>query len=138
MAPAPAAFDLPRGFIDEWCARDLRIDGTLRTVIASPATGRDREIYDGRRGTMLGVNLVLRGAGRYVEPSGRTHALAPGVLFHRFPRVAHQTWFDPASGYIELFIVFDGATGALLRQTGLIAADPVVNVGVDPAIIQSY
>jgi AraC-like DNA-binding protein len=138
MASPPAAFDLPRGFLDEWASRDLRFDGTLRTLIASPDVGSGYADYDGARGTNLGINLVLRGSGRYVEASGREHALFPGALFHRFPRVPHETWFDPASGYTELYLVLDGATGSLLKQCGLIAADPVINVGVDPVILQSY
>jgi AraC-like DNA-binding protein len=138
MPAAPQSFDLPRGFFDEWSSRSLRIDDHVRMLVVSPMLGRDAIEFGTRRSALLGVNLVLRGRGRYVEGSGREHELRPGVLFHRFPGIEHTTDFDPASGYAELFVVVDAMTGPQLMASGLIDPSPVLEVGVDPVIIQSF
>jgi AraC-like DNA-binding protein len=134
-----AAFELPRGFFDEGGHRDLRIDGTLRSLVASAKEHGSRpDRYVPSRRPNLGVNLTLRGRGRFTESSGAVHELSAGTLFHRYPGAVYQTWFDPASDYAELFVVFDAATGMRLVEAGLISTVPVLSVGVDPVIIDSF
>jgi AraC-like DNA-binding protein len=136
----PAAFDLPRGFFAENGHRDLRIDGSLRSLVVGSKEhhGRPERQPAAWKRPNLGINLTLRGRGRYIDAGGREHELQPGVLFHRYTSVAHQTWFDIASGYAECFVVFDAATGQRLLESGLISTVPVLNVGVDPVIIDSF
>jgi AraC-like DNA-binding protein len=135
----PAAFDLPRGFFAENGHRDLRIDGTLRSLVASSKEhGRTPDRYVPSKRPNLGVNLTLRGRGRFTESTGKVHELTAGTLFHRYPGAVYQTWFDPESDYAELFVVFDAATGLRLVDAGLISSVPVLNVGTDPVILDSF
>jgi len=133
------AFTLPPAFFSESGSRRLRIDAGIRSLVASAKAHGPRPMQHTKAHfKSLGINLVLRGRGRYVEASGQAHELLPGWLFHRYPGIMHTTWFDPESDYAECFVVFDGDTGAQLLKTGLIAASPLVNVGVDPVVLEEF
>lgn len=132
-------FALPDGFFDERGSRELRLHGRPGVLVASSKRyGRRIPDIDGRRFGVLGINLVLRGRGRYVEPDGRTHDLLPGTLFQRYPRAPSPTWFDPESDFAECFLVFDEATGTQLIALGLLPSAPVVDVGVDRVIVEEF
>jgi len=133
------AFDLSATLFSESGSRRLRIDASVRSLVASArAHGRRPMQHPHVQFKTLGINLVLRGRGRYVEQSGQVHELLPGWLFHRYPGIVHTTWFDPESDYAECFVVFDGETGNQLLKTGLISAVPLVNVGVDPVVLEEF
>jgi AraC family transcriptional regulator of arabinose operon len=135
----PQGFDLPATFFSESGSRRLRIDAGNRSLVAIPRAHGHRPLqHPDARFKTLGINLVLRGRGRYVEPTGKVHELVPGWLFHRYPGIVHSTWFDPESDYAECFVVFDGDTGAQLVKTGLISASPLVHVGVDPVVLEEF
>jgi len=133
------AFDMTPAFFSETGSRRLRIDANLRSLVASAkAHGMRPSQHSGGQFQTLGINLVLRGRGRYVESSGQVHELLPGWLFHRYPGINHTTWFDPTSDYAECFVVFDAVTGEQLLKTGLISASPLVNVGIDPVLLEEF
>jgi AraC-like DNA-binding protein len=130
-------FDIPEGFFDEAASRNLRFDGVLRgLVLASKETGARRERYEPARWQGLSVNLVVRGRGRYLEDSGESHELQPGTIFHRYPGVDHTTEFGPQ--FAESFIVFDRYTGPGLITAGIIATAPVIHVGTDAVVLESF
>ena len=133
------AFTLTGRFFELTGARNLRIDASVRGLNAgTKAHGVRPHRHNNVAYNFLGVNFVLRGRGRYIDAAGKAYELAPGVLFHRFPGVLHSTHFDPASDYAEFFVVFDNLTGEQLMKLGMIAPQPVVNVGVDPIVLEEF
>lgn len=118
--------------------RDLRIDGSLHTLILGVKGYGARGHQQRGAQRFLGVNLVLRGTGRYQDAAGRVEALSPGTLFHRYPQVDHATWFDGGSDFAECFVCIDPRTAGHLQALGLIAATPVVPVGVDARVIAQF
>jgi AraC-like DNA-binding protein len=134
-----AAFTLNKRLLETAGSRDLQIDGTVRGVSANVTSHgarphrHERVAYD-----FLGINVVLRGRGVYIDATGKSFDLVPGTLFHRFPGVTHTTRFDAASDYTEFHIVFDGITGRQLLQLGLVPDNAVIDVGVDPLVLDEY
>ena len=49
---------------------------------------------------------VIRGEGKYVDPSGNVHPLTPGCVFQRHPGALHSTYINPESGWSECFLDF--------------------------------
>ncbi len=137
-AKMPGQFDLRRPFLELKATRDLRLDGAPKVlVVQAKEYGKRVERYT-HGAAMFGVNLVLRGGGRYIDAQGKTHELRPGVLFHRYPGPTHATWFDPASDYAECFVVFDAATGTSLVSAGALSSTPVHDIGVDAVILDEF
>ena len=72
------AFRIPHALFDERAMRDLRIDDTRRSLVAiSKAHGRQPNQHDKYVVNKFCTNFVLRGRGRFVEASGKTHELSP-------------------------------------------------------------
>ena len=134
-----AEFALNKRLFELTGARNLHIDSHIRGINAgAKAHGsrphkHERVTYD-----FLGVNFVLRGSGEYIDAAGKKYELAPGVLFHRYPGVLHTSRFDPSSDYAELYVVIDDFTGRQLIETGFISPQAVMNVGVDPVVLDEF
>ena len=132
-------FVLNNRFFEQSGGRDLHLDDSRRGVNAgAKAHGVRPNRHENIVPAFLGVNFVLRGTGRYTDATGKTVPLSPGMLFHRYPGVMHSTWFDPVSDYAEFFVCIDAFTGNQLLKLGLIVAQPVVNVGIDPVILDEF
>ncbi len=133
-------FTIPERVIKDACTRVLRVDTVWRYIIAggkNHGTKPDKHVNT----TMpsLGINVVLRGRGKYIDAAGREYDLYPGILFHRFPNKIHTTWFDPASEYTEFFVCIDSNTAAQLGQLGLVSTTaPLVDLGVSEVITDEY
>ena len=134
-----ASFVIPDRIIQDAMTRALRIDNVWRYIIAggrAHGTSPDRHVKTAMKS--LGLNLVLRGKGKYIDDTGREYDLYPGIVFHRFPNKIHTTWFDPDSDYTEFFVCLDAATAAQMQQLGLVSQSPLLDVGVSQVIIDEY
>ena len=74
---------------------------------------------------------VVRGTGRFVEPSGVEHILGPGSIFQRHPNSAYRTSIDPESNWLECFIDLGPETYKLLKLTQVIRDEYVYTVKPD-------
>jgi AraC-like DNA-binding protein len=134
-----AGFSFNNKLFDDSATRPLRIDDIWRyIIIGGKAHGAQPDRHEKKVYTQFCSNFVLRGRGRYTDANGRTYELAPGTLFHRFPGVVHSTWYDPESDYAEFFIVIDPATSVQVQKLGLLATEPVMNVGEDQVVLEEY
>ena len=132
-------FSIPERVIKETITRVLRVDTVWRYVIAGAKYhGTKPDKHVNALQTTLGINVVLRGRGKYIDASGHEFELYPGILFHRFPNKVHTTWFDPASDYTEFYICIDAATTAQFSQLGLIPTVPLLDLGVSEVITDEY
>ena len=134
-----ATFTLNKALFEQTGARNLRLDDQIRGVNAgAKAHGVRPHRHVNVTYNFLGVNFVLRGRGRYIDAAGKSYELTPGMLFHRYPGILHTTTFDPSSDYAEFFVVIDNITGLQLMNLGIIAARPVVNVGIDSMVLDEF
>jgi len=84
----------------------------------------------------LGVNLVLRGSGTCVGPSGGRYRISPGTVMVRHPGRTQSFLYDPESDYAEFFVAFDEHTSDLLLQLGLIPNRPVLEMALTSAQVE--
>ncbi|GMV83019.1 MAG: hypothetical protein AMXMBFR7_42030 [Planctomycetota bacterium] len=119
--------------------RMLHEPGCVRFVVAmfiehpNPPNSHTDMVLPG-----FAANLVLRGTGRYIDSSGTSYRLEPGVLFHRFPGRKHSSLYDAGTDYAECFVVFDEHSGQGLAASGMLPREPVLNVGVQPSIVREF
>jgi AraC-like DNA-binding protein len=131
--------ELPADFFAQLAFRRLRVDGEDRFLGGgAKASASGGSGYNGALERNLCINLVLRGRGEYIDQGQRRHPLLPGTLFHRIPGRSHRTAIDADSGYAECFLYCDAITGLGLVASGLILPTPVLPVGVDALVIDSY
>ncbi len=78
----------------------------------------------------------LRGGGIYLDERRRAHAVAPGVLFHRFHDRAHGSSITSGSHWAEGFIHLPNALAAALMAAGVIDPHrPPHDAGIDLGLL---
>lgn len=102
------------------------------------AHGLPQESSEWGRQDAFALNFILEGSGRYRSADGRCWDLAPGTLYHRFPRLRASIEMDTSIPFTEFFIIPDRLTTSALQQLGLIPRRPVLEVGLDPSILEGF
>lgn len=104
-------------------------------IMGFVAHGPEPMQFNRFRSGFLGINLVLRGTGHYLDSDGTRYEIRPGTLFHRMPEREHSTWFDPSSDYAEAYISLDDYSAQRLLDLNLLSAAPVLDVGVHQSML---
>ncbi len=128
----------------EWLAatvppRQLWLDKTFRHVLLQfKAHGSHPDRHENQASHAYGLNCVLQGKGVFRDRRGRRHPLLPGTVFQRLPGVVHSTRFDPASNYVECFLVLDALTYRDLHQLRFIEPFLVAPNIFTPSMLQEF
>jgi AraC-like DNA-binding protein len=98
--------------------------------------------FDWNRGRTLSefqVLYVVRGGGVFEARRVRRQSVKEGDLFFLFPGVWHRYAPDPATGWEEYWIGFNGTQAArLMRPPFFSKKRPVLHVGDDPVLKQRF
>lgn len=85
------------------------------------------------------IVYITRGSGVFESDCSPTVRLRAGNVFILFPSVWHRYSPDPRTGWDEYYVAFNGSSAAsLVAEHGFSAAKPVLDTGVDDAILSPF
>ncbi|HYE07544.1 MAG TPA: AraC family transcriptional regulator [Planctomycetota bacterium] len=85
------------------------------------------------------LHLISRGAGTFESDDGQPRAIAPGAVFLLFPGAWHRYRPDPAQGWDEWWIGFDGEQARRIMRAPFFSAErPLIAAGAHDDLTEHF
>jgi AraC-like DNA-binding protein len=96
-------------------------------------------VASGRTLDTFTLVYITRGGGNFESRSGGEHAIREGDLFIAHPGEWHRYQPDPATGWDEYWVEFDGEQARRIMSNDVFSLDkPVLSIGDDDQILRLF